>query len=144
MCKHEYIESELNKDYVITYPNLHDSNLTKIELLPNKKVKILFITKSNSYEIICNDIKYLNCSSFKEGNIVFDVVAWHNEKYPIKGLREILQIQSEEKSLYLDNVAKDIESGKLILFMVNPSYGCELVCLCGSYKISSIGNISNE
>ena len=132
------VEPKLNKDGVIIYPNLHDSYLTKVELLPEKKAIILIDTQKTKYEFYFNDVKYLRCSPFRQGNIIFDVNVWCGTEYSPDELREALEMKSEKSKLYIENTSKAISEGRLTLFQVNPSYGCELICLCGSYSISEL------
>ncbi|MBU0456495.1 MAG: hypothetical protein KKA99_06960 [Gammaproteobacteria bacterium] len=135
----EIINPQLNAEYVISDPGFHDANLTKVELLPEETVSLLFVTLSSAvYEIILHGVKHLNCTSFKEGNTVFEIIAWSSKEYPLEELRNLLNLQVGKSVTYLNDVAKKIEKGNLTLFIVNPSYGCELVCLCGSYKIIRI------
>lgn len=130
----ELIEPKINDEHVIVDPNFHDFYLTKVELLPGKIAKIALSFSELSYEIILYNIEYLNCSSFKEGNIVLDIVGWSGSPYQIHDLRNALNLQWGYDD-YLKKISRLIGEGNLTLFLVNPSYGCELVAVCDYYKI---------
>ena|SRR3989338_736351 len=133
MSKH--IKPKLNKYHVIVDPNLHDGELTKIEILPEKEMKVVIENNSASYEFLLKEVQYFWTSSFRGRNIVFDVTVLKGIEYPETKLIKLLEPGPEINDTYIKNTLKAIFEGALTLFIVSPSYGCELICLCSSYSI---------
>ena len=142
------VSLELNEDYSLCAPNLHDSKfLGLLNLSKNQYILFLLLeNRINHVAIVLSDVTLLKADNFREGNIVLDVCIYtgtsqdavdlRDELEDLYGLREIKVDKTKEKlQAALKQEADKIAAGDLALITINPSYGCSLIALSKTIEI---------
>ena len=125
---------ELGSQNQITKPNLHDSNITKIEFLEDS---VAFYFKLVTDQTCCIEFSgevYLRCDNVLEGNIIFDVVVHPAGDACMEWVEDVNSFSfkevGEQQKLHYETTLKKFQDGELKLVSINPSYGCEGIITC--------------
>ncbi len=78
------------------------------------------------------------CNNLKEGNTVLEVSIVRESKYRESLLYKLFDLSDNEKISnpdYVRKIKKKLEDQELIILLVAPSYGCELIALCEEAQV---------
>jgi hypothetical protein len=118
----------------------HDARLISIELKDNHSAVIALLDDcAAKHEVFFEQLDRMRCIDFCEGNIVLDVLIYSGTAPPIDVLEKLFAVTTQKEiPAYLDVRIKRIEAGELTLVHILPSYGAELIALCGGLHITQI------
>ncbi len=123
----------------VDIPNLHDSNLWRIENVEPDRTKICFRTVENDvYEMDLFGVERFRCDNFLEGNIVFGLYFITDEEEIQNIIKRILEVKHVNVGTYASRLVEDVKKGKKQLIAIDPSYGCEISCVCNSFEFHKI------
>ena len=122
-------------------PQLHDSNLTKLEFNEDC-VMLSFILESNELvNIHLIGIVDVICNNLRKGNIVLDLTVSTGSKAEFYILDKLFTKPRGDTSkfeIYLASLKQKILQKELFVVTLNPSYGCEMIALCKEIKYGKI------
>jgi hypothetical protein len=111
---------------------LHDARLVSIEIKPDDAVVIGFVRESgDTSRLLLGQVQRLRTFDFREGNIVLEVDEVCGVAPSVALLQRLFDLGADERPDYLRAAIARIEEGTLKLIHIVPSYGCELIALCG-------------
>jgi hypothetical protein len=128
----------------LSLPNFHDGYLTGVQLADEQAT--LFLRRSNGVDSILNlhGLKVLQMEDFREGNIIFDVevitgtepkdASLLNRLFPAPHPSAASTFHDSHAACLAGHMA-GIVAGETALIVVTPSYGADLVALCGSVTL---------
>ena len=119
----------------IVEPQLHDSRLTGVQLLPHGAVRIVFEKADGvGCSLLLQEVERLRVDDFREGNIVLDVTASLIHLAMAEDVARAYAVKDVNNSDF-QRILKELISGNRLLLEVNPSFGCHLVSVCGSVLV---------
>ncbi|WP_196159770.1 hypothetical protein [Reinekea sp. G2M2-21] len=127
------IKHQTNDDFQVIEPNLHDSNLFSVENDQGQAILKFRLVSGELVQAIFTNVKRLVCNDFREGNIVLDVTIEREVHVSDHGLEKLFippMAMFEKYNAYIQTVKESIESGKMMLVTINPSYGCDGMIYC--------------
>lgn len=125
-------------------PNFHDGHLTGVQLAGEQAT--LFLRQSDGVDYVLNlhELKALQMDDFRQGNIIFDVEVITGAEladpsalsrlYPGPHPSAAPGFHDTHAALMAGHRA-GIVAGEAALIVVTPSYGANLVALCGSVTL---------
>jgi hypothetical protein len=129
----------LNEASEVIEPPLHDAKLYSI-CTENEIIKLGF-TLADREQVYCSliNVKQFTCNNFKQGNIVLDLTLYKGE-----ALNENIKDKLFSKPIgynnkferYIESVNCKLINNELILVVLNPSYGAEIISICEDIKFS--------
>jgi len=129
----------ISEDGSILEPNVHDGRIIGLFTLENKKLLLPILTANKSFICIAlNDLECLRVDDFREGNIILDITVSSGTDVEIADIayaHGLEQLTYSEANPYLNKAVQNFITGKKIFVQINPSYGCKLVCICGSAEV---------
>jgi hypothetical protein len=124
-------------DGTVIEPNFHDARVVGI-LCPSSQ-RALLLLKDTSSAVYCLDLKGVNrlrVDDFREGNIVLDLTIEGGHSVRPEDVAHVLGIQGNAVyDEYHSIIMQQIGQKELFLVRLNPSYGCELGCLCAQVDV---------
>ena len=123
----------------------HDARLISIELKDNCSAVIALLDDGDGakHELFFEQLDRMRCIDFREGNIVLDVEIYKCTAPPIDILERLFAVTTQKEiPAYLDVRIKKVEAGELTLVHITPSYGAELIALCGSLRITQMAGLN--
>jgi hypothetical protein len=120
------------------YPVLHDGQITGISLIDGGTVHIqIRDVHGKAWKFVIEGVERLRCTEFREGNIILEASTLTNETPPAELICALYGIPLQEVPAFAIEKIRAIEKGDLALFVISPSYGCELTVLCKTVVLSS-------
>lgn len=127
--------------------NLHDLDLTALKLNGDKSVLLEFeYDAGQTLRGLLINVEEFLAKDFREGNIVLSVEFFKGESTlvpdlkpylrELQGLNQLLPKSTQEKiEQHVVKTAERIRVGETGLFLLSPSYGCEILAVCKSFEI---------
>lgn len=135
----------VDQNGLLTEPNLHDGFVDGIQLIgKNSAVVALRNVHGQTFSIQLMGLEALVCDEFRQGNIILDVQITSG-KPPSKDALSSLYVAPHPSAAaeYHDKHARFIQAqtdritqGDLVLVLIEPSYGCQLIALCRELLVS--------
>jgi hypothetical protein len=127
--------ARISPDHIIQFNGIHDSEIIGLVLVENRRsLEITLKAESGSlFKVYLNGIRRLSCNGFRTQNVVFRMLA--STKINVKKEIQDLQKDLELSNTDVEDLNKEIESGKLCLFQVDASVGCDISCICEKIEI---------
>ena len=115
---------------------LHDARMLSIELKSDHVVAIGFSEENGEIShLLLERVERMRGFDLREGNIVLEVTNISGATPSVPVLRKLFDLSATEVPDYLPVTIAKIEAGELTLVHIVPSYGCELIALCGRANI---------
>jgi hypothetical protein len=120
----------------------HDARMNSIELGGNHSAVITLSDDGGArYKILFEQLDRMRCLEFREGNIILEFVTYSGTTPPMDVLEKLFDIARQpEVPAYLRTRIKRIEAAELNLVHILPSYGAELIALCGRLDIIQVSS----
>ncbi|MES9976469.1 MAG: hypothetical protein ABW094_19580 [Candidatus Thiodiazotropha sp.] len=118
--------------------SFHDSQLTMIELGERKAILSFKLVDGACIGVKLLGLSRMLCNNLKEGNTVLEVSIVRESKYRESLLYKLFDLSDNEKISnpdYVRKIKKKLEDQELIILLVAPSYGCELIALCEEVQV---------
>jgi hypothetical protein len=116
-------------------PEVHDSELRKIEIPGDKNLTLTFETIDKGVcSITLQDVEHFRCDNLQHGNIIFDIQ--QIEAPSLEDLARVTSIESvasEKGRDYLRDQQKAVQLGEMLFLRMESSYGCNMDALCRSF-----------
>ena len=133
----ERMELKLNKSGQLLEPNFHDGLVEAIDVSKGESAELLLSTvEGDRYLLVLSEVRYLRCSEFREGNIIFDLSVFSGTVPPNDLLGALLGTDGED--IHSKRFSASVLKGDLTLVSITPSYGCELQALCSAVELRPI------
>jgi hypothetical protein len=129
-----------DKSNTLLEPNLHDGRLLGINLLSKDCVELSVAEVGGKrYRIFLDGISQFHATDFREGNIISDVTVTPSSSVQISDLQLLGHIGQNAQRLEEDlkKIHDKMLRESLLLFEINPSYGCQLIGVAKSLRLES-------
>jgi hypothetical protein len=119
----------------VLHPPLHDARLQGVVLASDDRL-LLFIDTIDRKQrcLVLGGIERLRADDFRNGNIILDVTVSSGASIAPNDIAYAYGL-SVSDALVLDKVVRRLIAEKMLVIRLNPSYGCELVCICQSIQV---------
>jgi hypothetical protein len=108
---------------------LHDGRLVCIAYLPNASIRLDFErADAGKTSISLNGVVHFFCTGMLEGNIVESVEIVETSDVSAEDLAYF--VQKEGRGQSIEALSQTINSKRLSMVLLSPSYGAELGCVC--------------
>lgn len=115
--------------------DMHDGFFDGLWMSENKSVYLFLRTSAGERStVVLKDVKRMDVSHFKAGNIVFDVVVVDSDKLTADHIEQLCQFSDTEK---LHEFLRKARERGLRVLEVNPSFGAECTVLFRTAEILS-------
>jgi hypothetical protein len=111
---------------------LHDGRLVGLQFGLDKSA-LLVCRKADGEErkFSLLNVERLKADSVREGNIIFELTIYHGVNPPADAVKRLFDI-SDEGMPFVERAIERVRNGELVLVHLIPSYGCELIAICGN------------
>jgi hypothetical protein len=126
---------KLDKDGYLVNPNVHDAYITGLVLLKEKRLLILIqLVNGEIFGLILHNATRLKVNEFREGNVILDINVSEGEGIDINGISNLYSFSCDVADVPMNFVNQLINENKKLV-VINPSYGCELICICSDLEV---------
>lgn len=125
----------------VVNPPLHDSELFSIET--GKVITKLGFKLVDDEIVYCSliGVKQFICNGLRQGNIVLDLTLVEGKALSNRVRDKLFtppSVHNEKFNEFLTSIDSSLESKELILVVLNPSYGCEVLAVCEKIIFESL------
>ena len=138
--ENQLLDCKMDDANTVITPQLHDSNLTKLEFFQDNIVLSFILESKKVINIHLIGIVDIMCNNLRKGNIVLDVTAStgsDTDFYLLDKLFTKPKVNNPKFESYLCSLKNKILQNELYVVQLNPSYGCEIIALCENIKYST-------
>jgi hypothetical protein len=116
---------------------LHDARVRGLLLCDGSKLMMPVETSQGIRQcLILDRVERLYANDFREGNVILDATVYSGAEIDVAEIALAYGVPITE-SQFLDKTKQRLIQEKLLLLAINPSYGCSVVCICGSVRIDA-------
>lgn len=140
------IDMQLADRGEIELPYVHDGFVVGLRLEGHLAGITIEIENGKRVELLMHGVRALQIDHFRLGNIVFSARIFRNVRPSradmaniLKGLRPLDSGQWEHDVGYPETIASEVEQGRAILCIIEPTIGCSMTALCERVEMAARG-----
>ena len=118
----------------VVEPDVHDAKFNGISLRGKDAVIELETAQGKQLNLVLIGVQRLVADGFREGNIVLDIVVAKGTPVDAAEVAAAYGVHPAGQAFLKDAVER-VCNGTLVLFTLNPSYGCSLSSLCDRVEV---------
>lgn len=130
---------ELDHNCMVVNPSIHDGLLISIATEQSETCRLRFRSSSSELvEFVLGGLLHFRATDFMLGNIVGELFLYQGIQIPEARLRELIFWNGHENASYLYSLKQQCHEAKLLLFELEPAYGCRIQALCGTASVEIV------
>lgn len=128
------------RSFSLVEPNLHDGWLLGIKIRGEGLVQLSAKDASGmNYSIYLKGVSEFRADDFRAGNIILGVTIISTKAVTIDDLDQLAEVgaTSQQRADHLRKIHEKVHRESLVVFRLDPSYGCKLLSICKEIAIES-------
>lgn len=121
---------------------VHDAYIDGLVITQSKDA--IFLLRSVDGHVFCLrlvDVKRFRADDFREGSIVLDITAETGKAVPKSEIIDFLETDGSPRvNNWISDTLRQVRNRELFVVRINPSYGCQLKCLCKNVTLADVSD----
>lgn len=123
----EIVISDAGEIYV---PQVHDAVIKGLFFTHGKDFALMLKpTQGEDFCLIFQHVERLRINDFRDGNIILSIEVLYGDDIDLTDVAYAYGVKSDENN-FIVGVCARLKSEGFCVVKINPSYGCQLICVC--------------